>query len=81
VETGDLAVLRGLLKHSDMVTAISPHQLLYEIASGEFVQLPIDLAKTVRQIGITKRAGAVLSPAAEAVLDEIRAKSRSLPTS
>jgi len=79
VETGDLAVLRGLLKHSDMVTAISPHQLLYEIASGEFVQLPIDLAKTVRQIGITKRAGAVLSAAAEAVLDEIRTKSRSLP--
>jgi LysR family transcriptional regulator of gallate degradation len=80
VETGDLAVLRGLLKHSDMLTAISPHQLLYEIASGDFVELPIDLRKTVRQIGITARAGALLSPAAQAVLDEIRAISRSLPT-
>ncbi len=80
VETGDLAVLRGLLKNSDMLTAISPHQLLYEIASGDFVELPIDLRKTVRQIGITSRAGAVLSPAAQAVLDEIRATSRSLPT-
>jgi LysR family transcriptional regulator of gallate degradation len=63
-----------------MLTAISPHQLLYEIASGDFVELPIDLRKTVRQIGITSRAGAVLSPAAQAVLDEIRATSRSLPT-
>lgn len=79
VETGDLAVLRGLLKHSDMVTAISPHQLLYEFASGDLVELGIDLEKTVRPIGITARAGAVLSPAAQAILDEIRAAARSLP--
>jgi LysR family transcriptional regulator, regulator for genes of the gallate degradation pathway len=79
VETGDLAVLRGLLRHSDMVTAISPHQLLYEFASGDLVELAIDLEKTVRPIGITARAGAVLSPAAQAVLDEIRTASRSLP--
>jgi hypothetical protein len=31
VETGDLAVLRALLLESDMLTAISPHQLRYEI--------------------------------------------------
>ncbi len=79
VETGDLAVLRGLLKQSDMITAISPHQLLYEIASGDLIQLPIDLGKTVRQIGITLRAGAVLSPAARAVLNEIRKTARSMP--
>lgn len=32
----------------------------------------------MRQIGITSRAGAVLSPAARAILDEIRATSHLL---
>lgn len=76
VETGDLAVLRSLLKNSDMLTAISPHQLHYEIASGDLMELPILLDGTVRQIGITSREGARLSPAALAVLDEIRVASR-----
>lgn len=79
VETGDLAVLRGLLKDSDMLTAISPRQLLYEIAAGVLIELPVALGKTMRQIGITARAGAVLSPAANAVLDEIRATAHRLP--
>lgn len=79
VETGDLAVLRGLLKNSDMLTAISPHQLHYEIAAGDLVELRVELGKTVRQIGITQREGALLSPAALAVLDEIRDAFRRLP--
>lgn len=79
VETGDLAVLRGLLKNSDMLTAISPHQLHYEITSGDLVELPVALGKTVRQIGITSREGAMLSPATLAVIDEIRSASRRLP--
>ncbi|HYG88545.1 MAG TPA: LysR family transcriptional regulator [Azospirillum sp.] len=79
VETGDLAVLRGLLMNSDMLTAISPHQLHYEIASGDLVEMRVDLGKTVRQIGITLREGAMLSPAALAVLDEIRSASRHPP--
>lgn len=79
VETGDLAVLRGLLKNSDMLTAISPHQLHYEIISGDLVELPVALGKTVRRIGITSREGAMLSPAALAVIDEIRSASRRLP--
>lgn len=72
VETGDLAVLRGLLQSSDMLTALSPHQLHYEIAAGELVELAIPLGTTVRRIGLTIRRGALLSPAAEAVLGEIR---------
>ncbi|MFD1625654.1 LysR family transcriptional regulator [Azospirillum griseum] len=78
VETGDLAVLRGLLKTSDLITAISPHQLHHEIASGDLVELPVALGRTVRQIGITLRDGAMLSPAALAVLDAIRAASTPL---
>lgn len=76
VETGDLAILRGLLRSSDMLTAISPHQLHYELASGDLVEMPVDLGRTVRRIGITLREGAMLSPAALAVLGEIRTVSR-----
>ncbi|CAN5387704.1 LysR family transcriptional regulator [soil metagenome] len=72
VETGDLAILRGLLQQSDMVTAISPGQLHYEIESGTLVELDFDLGGTSRYIGITMRAGAAPSPGSRALLDAIR---------
>lgn len=73
VETGDLAVLRGLLQTSDMLTALSPRQLAHEIATGELVPLPLALPRTERWIGITTRQGALLSPAATVLIEEIRA--------
>lgn len=72
VETGDLAILRNLLTHTDLITATSPHQLHYEIESGLVVQLPVPLAGTEREIGITQRQGALPSPAITAMLNEIR---------
>lgn len=78
VETGDLAVLRGLLTRSDLLTAISPHQLRHEIESGDLVEIPVALGKTVRRIGVTSRQGAMLSPAALAVLDELRSVSAAM---
>jgi LysR family transcriptional regulator of gallate degradation len=81
VETGDLAVLRGLLMNSDMLTAISPHQLHYELASGTLVELQVGLGSMVRRIGITLRDHAMLSPAALTVLDAIRMVSRNFPAS
>lgn len=72
VETGDLAILRGLLLQSDMVTAISAHQLHYEIEAGSLVVLDFPLDKTQRQIGVTQRAGALASPGARALISEIR---------
>ncbi len=73
VETGDLALLRGLLLESDMLTAISPHQLRYEIRDGSLVVLDFALHATRREIGITQRLGAFPSPGARALMDEIRA--------
>jgi LysR family transcriptional regulator, regulator for genes of the gallate degradation pathway len=58
VETGDLAVLRGLLLASDMLTAISAHQLRHEIRAGALVALDVVLAATRRKIGLSTRAGA-----------------------
>lgn len=72
VETGDLAILRNLLTHTDLVTATSPHQLHYEIESGQVVRLPISLAGTERKIGVTQRRGALPSPAITATLKAIR---------
>ncbi|NDZ11923.1 LysR family transcriptional regulator [Variovorax sp. WS11] len=73
VETGDLAVLRGLLLESDMLTAISAHQLRYEIRDGSLVVLNFPLDKTQRRIGLTQRQGAFPSPGARALMQEIGA--------
>jgi LysR family transcriptional regulator of gallate degradation len=76
VETGDLAILRGLLQSSDMLTALSPRQLAHEIAAGDLVTLPVALPRTSRWIGITTRHGARLPPAATVLLEEIRRAAR-----
>ncbi|HKM95715.1 MAG TPA: LysR substrate-binding domain-containing protein [Buttiauxella sp.] len=72
VETGDLAITRSLLLNSDMLTAISSHQLEYELAAGVLVKLPVELPNTHRAIGLTWRQGALHSPAAQALLQAIR---------
>jgi LysR family transcriptional regulator of gallate degradation len=72
VETGDLAILRGLLLATDMLTAISAHQLRYEIANGSLMVLNFPLDGTRRQIGIAQRLGAFASSGARALMEEIR---------
>lgn len=72
VETGDLAVLRGLLLESDMLTAISAHQLRYEIRDGSLMVLDFPLDRTRREIGLSQRLGAFPSPGARALMEEIR---------
>jgi LysR family transcriptional regulator of gallate degradation len=72
VETGDLAVLRGLLLETDILTAISAQQLRYEICDGSLVVLDFPLERTRRQIGISQRLGAFPSPGAKALMEEIR---------
>lgn len=73
VETGDLAILRGLLLESDLLTAISAHQLHYELRDGSLVALAFPLEGTLREIGLCLRADALPSPAATALMEEIRA--------
>jgi LysR family transcriptional regulator of gallate degradation len=73
IETGDLAILRGILLQSDLLTAISASQLQYEIASKDLTVLPIALKETRRSIGITLRLGALPSPGTRILIDEIRA--------
>jgi LysR family transcriptional regulator of gallate degradation len=75
VETGDLALLRGLLVESDMLTVLSAHQLQYEIDTGQLTVLRYDMAGLERRIGLITRRGAHLSPGANALLGEIDAAS------
>ncbi len=79
VETGDLAVVRGLLLESDMLTALSAHQLRHEIRDGSLVVLDFPLAATRRQIGLTQRAGALPSPGARALMEAIAEVVRKSP--
>lgn len=71
VESGDLALIRGLLRDSDMLTAVSAHQLEVELAAGELIALAT-LPDTRRAIGLSYRTGCLHSPAAEALLGFLR---------
>jgi LysR family transcriptional regulator of gallate degradation len=71
VETGDLALLRGLLLDSDMLTVLSARQLHHEVRTAQLVVLPFDMPGLERPIGVTTRRGAHLSPGAGALLQEI----------
>lgn len=79
VETGDLALLRGLLLKSDMVTAISAQQLHYEIEAGMLQVLDFPLTTTRREIGIAQRDGALAAPSVLALMAEVRAAAGRLP--
>lgn len=72
VESGDLAVIRGLLTQSEIVAAVSAHQLQYEIDSGELVELAPPLENTSRPIGLIYRKGFVPSPVVESLMNCIR---------
>jgi LysR family transcriptional regulator of gallate degradation len=68
-------VLRGVLLNSDLLTAISPHQLSYELAAGLLTVLPASLQDTRRIIGITRRTDSLASPGASVLMEEITRRS------
>ncbi|MCE8023209.1 LysR family transcriptional regulator [Billgrantia aerodenitrificans] len=72
VESGDLAVIRGLLLRSNMLAAVSAHQLEREIVSGELCILPWTLKQTTRAIGLTYRSASLHAPAAKALMEALR---------
>jgi LysR family transcriptional regulator of gallate degradation len=81
VETGDLATLRQLLSATRMIAITSPLQLMFEIQSGLLAELPVSLPGTERDIGLILREGAMLSPAALAVLEAVRSQAGARPGS
>lgn len=78
VETGDLALVRGLLLHSDMLAVVSAHQLQYELEAGTLVVIDFPLKTTQRKIGVISRAGALPAPCTVALLEQVRSAARAL---
>ncbi|OMP91629.1 MULTISPECIES: LysR family transcriptional regulator [Raoultella] len=68
VETGDAAMVRGLLQHSDMLAAVSASQMRFETDNNLLTVLPVRLPDTTRSIGLTFREGSLPSPATQALL-------------
>jgi LysR family transcriptional regulator of gallate degradation len=73
VETGDLALVRGLLLQGPMLTVLSTHQMRYEVNAGQLCMLRLPMQGLQRNIGVITRSGAHLSAAALALLEEVRA--------
>lgn len=73
VESGDMAVIRGLLLGSDMLAVVSAHQLEREIEAGELCILPWQLQDTERAIGLTYRLGCLHTAVAQALMEAVRA--------
>ena len=78
VETGDEALVRGLLGATDMLTVLSAHRLQHEMQSGGLTRLRFDLPGMERTIGVTLRKGAHLSPGATALLEQIEVIAKQL---
>ncbi|MGB3071695.1 MAG: LysR family transcriptional regulator [Ottowia sp.] len=76
VETGDLALVRGMLMEGGMLTVLSTHQLRYEVDAGHLRVLPFPMDGLRRYIGLATRAGARLPPGTLMLMDEIRRFSR-----
>lgn len=72
VETGDLALVRGMLMDGGMLTVLSTSQMRYEVNAGDLCVLPVSLEGLKRHIGITTRTGALLPAGVHALLAEIR---------
>ena len=68
VETGDAALVRGLLLSSDRLAAVSASQMSFEIEKGILTVLPVKLPDTARRIGLSFRKGNLPSPATETLL-------------
>lgn len=72
VETADLAITRGLLLESNMMTAVSPHLFQHEVETRAISILPLELPETRRGIGILQRSASSPSLAARLLMDNIR---------
>ncbi|MCS5932337.1 LysR family transcriptional regulator [Klebsiella pneumoniae subsp. pneumoniae] len=68
VETGDAAMVRGLLQGSDMLAAVSASQMRFETDNGLLSVLPSSPARYHPAYRADVRAGSLPSPATQALL-------------
>lgn len=81
IETSSMALLRGLLVETDMVTVLSRHQIHYDEKNGILAALPFELSETRRPIGITRRDHSSMPPAADLLVQELKAVAKEIEPS
>lgn len=72
VESGDMAVISGILLRSDMLAVVSARQLERDIQRRDLCILPWPLPDTGRDIGFTYMGKYMHAPAAQALMQEIK---------
>ncbi len=72
IETGDLALTRGLLLESNMIAVVSAQQMKYELDQGLIKILPFELEQTTRQIGLIFRKHSIQSAASQALIESLQ---------
>lgn len=72
VESGDLAIVRGMLLRTDMIAVVSSQQPSWELEAGVLKQLDYSLPDTRREIGLIFRQGSLHSPATRVFIDIIK---------
>ncbi|WP_437880625.1 LysR family transcriptional regulator [Pseudomonas sp. LRF_L74] len=72
VESGDMAIIRGLLARTDLLAVVSAHQFEHDLATGELQSVAAGLAGTRRPIGLITRQHCLHSPAALAFIEAVR---------
>jgi DNA-binding transcriptional LysR family regulator len=78
IETAALPVITNLLRDSDLLTALPVDSVVPYVQSNQLAVLPIELGVRMEFFGIVRRRDQLLSPAAERVLEALRATARRL---
>src|SRR5690606_24476340 len=73
VETSSLPVTLNLLRASDLLTALPVGAVSPYLAARQLAVLPLELGVGMESFGIIRRRGHLLSPAAQKVLEAVRA--------
>jgi DNA-binding transcriptional LysR family regulator len=77
-ESSSLALIRGIVLHSDRLTIISARQVQYEVELGLLRTLAFDMSHTMRTMGLTLREGWQPTAAQSRFLDLPRTGGREL---
>ncbi|WP_017385277.1 LysR family transcriptional regulator [Acinetobacter baylyi] len=72
VETGDLALTRGLLLQSNMIAVVSEQQMKYELDQGLISKIQFNLEHTTRYIGIISRRNSIHTAASKVLIHSIQ---------
>ena len=78
VETSSLPVITNLLRASDLLTALPVEAVAPYVQAKQLAVLPLELGVAMESFGIIRRRGHLLSPAAQTMLEALRASARQL---